>query len=159
MIRHSILMAAIAVAAALPATASAGPAPVPGGTGCSMEAKRTYRHGAVLRPGVPVRVTCDGPARLMVFLDFSMTSAAQRWVGSHLYPDSDPGMEAFTRGAVVFDDAGSRTVRLRFWPWAQRVAAKFPRTLVKIHMAVEREDGSLVSVPGAGQRTMSTLVR
>jgi len=30
---------------------------------------------------------------------------------------------------------------------------------VKIHMAVEREDGSLVSVLGAGQRAMSHLVR
>jgi len=33
------------------------------------------------------------------------------------------------------------------------------RTLVKIHLAVEREDRSLVSVPGAGQRAMSHLVR
>jgi hypothetical protein len=158
MIRRLMLIAAV-VAAALPAAAAAGPAPVPGGTECSIQAKRTYRHADVLRPGVPVRVTCNGPARLMVFLDFSMTSAAQRWVGSHLYPDSDPGMEAFTRAEVVFDGAGSRTVRLRFWPWAQRVAARFPRTLVKIHMAVERADGSLVSVPAAGQRAMSHLVR
>ena len=158
MIHRSILIAAV-VAAALPAAAAAGPAPVPGGTECTMQAKRTYRHADVLRPGVPVKVTCNGPARLMVFLDFSMTSAAQRWAGSHLFPESDPGMEAFTRGDVVFTDAGSETLRLRFWPWAQRVAAKFPRTLVKIHMAVEREDGSLVSVLGAGQRAMSHLVR
>ena len=156
--RRALAIAAIA-AATLCSPATADVPPVPGGTSCTMKAQETYRHAAVLRQGVPVRVTCDGPATLMVFLQFSDFSSAHRWTLSNLFPESDPGAEAFTRREVVFSEAGSRTVRLRFWPWAQRVVPRFARTRVNIALTVKREDGYFWSVAGRTQRAKSTLVR
>jgi hypothetical protein len=156
--RRTLAIAAIA-AATLCSPAAADVPPVPGGTSCTMKAQESYRHAAVLRQGVPVRVTCDGPATLMVFLQFSDFSSAHRWTLSNLFPESDPGAEAFTRREVVFSEAGSRTVRLRFWPWAQRVVPRFARTRVNIALTVKREDGYFWSVAGRTQRAKSTLVR
>ena len=156
--RRTLAIAAIA-AATLCSPAAADVPPVPGGTSCTMKAQESYRHAAVLRQGVPVRVTCDGPATLMVFLQFSDFSSAHRWTLSNLFPESDPGAEAFTRREVVFSEAGSRTVRLRFWPWAQRVVPRFARTRVNIALTVKREDGYFWSVAERGQRAKSTLVR
>jgi hypothetical protein len=158
--RRSLAIAAAAAAlAALPAPAGADVPPVPGGTKCAIEAQGTHRHAAVLRQGVPVRVTCDGPATVMVFLEFSDFSSAHRWTLSNLFPESDPGPEAFTRRDVVFSDGGSRTVRLRFWPWAQRVVPRFARTRVNILLAVKREDGEFWRVAGRTQMKRSLLVR
>ena len=156
--RRTLAIAAIA-AATLCSPAAADVPPVPGGTSCTMKAQESYRHAAVLRQGVPVRVTCDGPATFMVFLQFSDFSSAHRWTLSNLFPESDPGAEAFTRREVVFAEGGSRTVRLRFWPWAQRVVPRFARTRVNIALTVKREDGYFWSVAGRTQRAKSTLVR
>ena len=156
--RRALAIAAIA-AATLCSPAAADVPPVPGGTSCTMKAQDTYRHAAVLRQGVPVRLTCDGPATLMVFLEFSDFSSAHRWTLSNLFPESDPGAEAFTRRDVVFPEGGSRTVRLRFWPWAQRVAPRFARTRVNIALTLKREDGYFWSVAGRAQRAGSVLVR
>jgi hypothetical protein len=156
--RRALAIAAIA-AAALSSSALADVPPVPGGTTCTMKAQDTYRHAAVLRQGVPVQVSCDGPATVRVFLEFTSSSAATRWALSNLFPESSPGAEAFTRGAIVFTEAGSRAARLRFWPWAQRVAARFARTRVNIALTVKREDGYFWSVAGRTQRAKSTLVR
>jgi hypothetical protein len=156
--RRALAIAAIATAA-LSAPAAADVPPVPGGTSCTLNAQGTYRHAAVLRQGVPVRVSCDGPATAMVFLEFSDFSPAHRWALSNVFPESDPGAEAFTRRELVFAEDGSRTVRLRFWPWAQRVAARFARTRVNISLTVKREDGYFWSVAGQGQRKRSMLVR
>jgi hypothetical protein len=152
-------LAIAVVAAALPAPALADVPPVPGGTSCAIKAQGSYRHGAVLRQGVPVRVACDGPATAMVFLEFSDFSSAHRWTLSNLFPESDPGAEAFTRGDVVFAASGTRTVRLRFWPWAQRVVPRFARTRVNILLAVKREDGEFWRVAGKTQMKRSVLVR
>ena len=50
-------------------------------------------------------------------------------------------------------------MRLRFWPWAQRVVPRFARTRVNIALTVKREDGYFWSVAGRTQRAKSTLVR
>ena len=50
-------------------------------------------------------------------------------------------------------------MRLRFWPWAQRVVPRFARTRVNIALTVKREDGHFWSVAGRTQRAKSTLVR
>jgi hypothetical protein len=156
--RRALATAAVA-AAVLAAPAAADVPPVPGGTRCAIEAQGSYQHRAVLRQGVPVRVTCDGPATLMVFLEFSDFSSAHRWTLSNLFPESDPGAEGFTRRDVVFADGGTRTVRLRFWPWVQRVVPRFPRTRVNILLAVKREDGEFWRVAGKTQMKRSLLVR
>jgi hypothetical protein len=156
--RRALAIAAVA-AAALCSPAAADVPPVPGGTSCTVKGQDTYRHAAVLRQGVPVRVTCDGPATLMVFLEFSDFSSAHRWTLSNLFPESDPGAEAFTRSDVVLAEGGTRTVRLRFWPWVQRVVPRFARTRVNILLAVEREDGEFWRVAGKGQMKRSLLVR
>jgi hypothetical protein len=156
--RRALAIAAVA-AAVLAAPAAADVPPVPGGTSCTLKANDTYRHAAVLRQGVPVEVACDGPATLMVFLEFSDFSSAHRWTLSNLFPESDPGAEAFTRRDVVFTEGGTRTVRLRFWPWAQRVVPRFARTRVNVLLAVKREDGYFWRVAGKTQMKRSALVR
>jgi hypothetical protein len=159
MIRTLAIGAAAIAAASLAPPAAADVPPVPGGTTCTLKAQDSYRHAAVLRQGVPVRVTCDGPATFMVFLEFSDFSPAHRWTLSNLFPESDPGAEAFTRRELAFSEGGSRTVRLRFWPWARRVAPRFARTRVNIALTVKREDGYFWSVAGQSQRAKSALVR
>jgi hypothetical protein len=157
--RRALAIAAAAAVATLPAPASAGVPPVPGGTSCTLKAQDTYRHAAVLRQGLPARVTCDGPATVMVFLEFSDFSSAHRWTLSNLFPESDPGPEAFTRRDVVFAEGGTRTVRLRFWPWVHRVVPRFARTRVNVLLAVRRADGEFWRVAGKTQMKRSVLVR
>jgi hypothetical protein len=74
-----------------------------------------------------------------------------------IFPESDPGMEAFTRQAVTLTEAGSVTVRLQFRPHAQRVARRLRTVKAFLLLVVQREDGYYTSV--LSENGFSTLVR
>jgi hypothetical protein len=50
-------------------TAETAP-PLEGGAHCSQSVMRSYSLSAVVKRGMPVKVTCDGPARVQVIFDF-----------------------------------------------------------------------------------------
>jgi hypothetical protein len=156
--KHALtITTAVAVLAGFPAGAAhaAEDSPVPGGTHCEMHPKPSYRQSAVLDRGVPVRVSCDGPATFHVGLEYDGRKVEDAIL--QLFPESDPGMAAFTKRPVTLAAAGSATARLWVWPWARRLARRFPVVKGTLFLATKREDGDFVS--DADDRGRTRLVR
>jgi hypothetical protein len=70
------IAAAATLVAAVPASAGSVPQ-TPGGVKCHQKVKKTYRLGQVKRRGLAVKVTCDGPLKILVMPDFDASSDAQ----------------------------------------------------------------------------------
>jgi hypothetical protein len=69
----SRLLTALTICAAtavVAAPAQAGVSPVKGGVECHMTVKKSFRLEPVLKRGLPIKATCDGPARVLSILDF-----------------------------------------------------------------------------------------
>ena len=107
----------LALAAALPAAASDTSPPLPGDVTCTQKVKRTYRLAAVLRHGLPVKVSCSGPARVFVQPDFAAMSKAAIEASS-LFPRGVPGIATVPHATL--EEAGTMTLRprLRRWGWS-----------------------------------------
>lgn len=141
------LIACVAAAALLPATqAQADPSPpIPDGVKCHIAVKRTLGLGKVLRRGVPVKVTCDGPAKILVMPDFDPSSAASIEVaetyGSH-YPVIAHAKKAKLTGA------GTITLRPRFTKPAKKILRHHAKTKINVALGTMREDGHYWSDPG-----------
>ena len=142
------LVLALVAAAALPAAAQAD-------TGCKLHPQSSYRMSAVLDRGVPVKVTCDGPATFHVGFEYKGRKVEDAIF--RMFPDSARGMQAFTKRPVTLNAAGSATARLHVVPWARRLARRFPRVKLYFFLAVQRADGEFVS--GPRDRATAILVR
>ena len=72
--RRAATAAAAAVAAlgatVVPAFAASGAPSPKGGVHCRQELRPSYRLADVVRHGLPIRITCDGPARFFSVPDF-----------------------------------------------------------------------------------------
>jgi hypothetical protein len=147
-LRRMKTLLVITAAATLLATtqAQADPSPpIPDGTKCHMTVKRTLGLGKVLRRGLPVRVTCDGPAKILVMPDFdAMTAASIEYdetYGARRLP------KARTKYAKL-TEAGSITVRPRFTKVGAKILRHHARTKILIGLGTLREDGRYWSDPG-----------
>jgi hypothetical protein len=147
---------ALAAAAALAAPAAAQEPPA-AGHDCDMEVKRTYRAKEALKRGIPVRVTCDGPATIVVALDFEDRRTGN-WITERFGHGGDPGAEGHS-GPPGSTRVGTTptVVRMKLTRWAIPMVRRFPRIRMHVglgHMLTEhrfpvrRED-----------RTVSWLVR
>jgi hypothetical protein len=86
-------------------------------------------------------VTCDGPGTFLVAMDYADRRTGD-WIRAHYGDGGDRGSEAFTRETAM-DDAATATVRLRFKPWAVRVARAFPSIRMWFVLYVKDEKGRL----------------
>ena len=139
----------LALLVAAPAGSSAG-SPIPGGVECVQKPKERYRIGAVARRGIAIDVECTGPARVGIILQFAIPSRADDDL-LRMFPGGIPGIAA-GRGPVAVPESGGATVRLRMLRFALKIVRRYRRTPVIAILAVEREDGSFVSVPSANRR-------
>ena len=144
-------------AAAVAASAFAAPPPIKGGVSCKLSVKKSMRLGPVLKHGLPSKISCDGPARFTTILQFVVNTKQD----DDLLQMFSGGIPGIARGAkngpTELEQAGSKTVRAVFLPYAKRIMKRYRKTKLTVIPVFEREDGSFVSVPKQVKRTM--LVR
>lgn len=140
-----ILLATILLAAAVAAPASASGVPqTEGGVQCRHSFKKSYRLGKIVRRGVPVKVTCDGPLKFLVMLDFDASSDAQgelaETYGGHYPALAKPKYAKLTA-------AGTTTVKVRWTKAARKILSHHASTKIYIMLGTMRTDGSYWSGP------------
>jgi hypothetical protein len=144
----TILAVSLAVGTA---HADTGSPPLKGGSHCEMKLKPTYRLAAVVRHGMPIKVTCDGPARFFAMPDFAAMTPQSRdltVIGGHT---------ALTIGRTRnsrLTAAGTLTVRPRISKLGLKISRKYRRTKLVVGLGTEREDGAFWSSPGDWGRTV-----
>jgi hypothetical protein len=139
-------------ASALPAAAGA-PDPHANPMNCRMEANKTYRLAKVVKRGLPVRITCDGPERVDALVDLGGRKQSHDWLMMH--PGGVPGISTAT--AVDLSEAGTVTHRSFLTPRAAGFLRRYARTKLSIFLGVACKDGSKYMC-GIGGETV-TLVR
>jgi hypothetical protein len=145
-----IALTAIAIMAPPASTAA------PSDADCSVDAARKYRVKPALARGLPVTVTCDGPATFFVAMRFTGHGE------DHISRQAHPGYEGFS-ATVDLADAGSRTVRVKLARYAKRAAKKnlaerraFP---IFFNMGIERSDGNFHNIPKPAAQPYAKIVR
>jgi hypothetical protein len=138
------LTATATLAVATPAFAGESP-PVKGGVKCEMSIKKKLGLGKVVRRGLPVTVTCDGPAKFLVMPDFdAMTKASIEY--DHLYGARRPPKAKIKYGELTA--AGSVTLMPRFTKVGAKIMRKFKSTRILVGLGTVREDDRYWSSPG-----------
>ena len=141
-----ILLATIVLTAAIAAPASASGVPqTEGGVKGHHSFKKHYRLGKIVRKGVPVKVTCDGPLKVLVMLDFDASSDAQTELaetyGGHYPALAKPKYATLT-------EAGTTTVRVRWTKPARKILSHHAKTKIFVMLGTMRTDGGYWSGPG-----------
>jgi hypothetical protein len=149
----SLTFAVVAVVAVM---APAGAATAPSDADCSVDAARKYRVKPALARGLPVTVTCDGPATFFVAMRFTGHGE------DHISRAAHPGYEGFS-ATVDLADAGSRTIRVKLAKYAKRAAKKnlaerraFP---IFFNMGIERADGNFHNIPKPAAQPYAKIAR
>jgi hypothetical protein len=141
-----ILIATVLLAAALAVPAHAGSVPpTEGGVKCDHSFKKRYRLGKVARHGVPVKVTCDGPLKVLVMLDFDAASDAQTEL-AETYGSHYPALAKAKK--VTLTEAGTITVKPRWTNAARKILGHHAKTKIFVMLGTMRTDGSYWSGPG-----------
>jgi hypothetical protein len=146
------ILTAVAIAAVAAASPAHAVSPIKGGVECHMTVKKSYRLGAVLKRGLPVNATCNGPARFHAILEFPAMSK-QAYDLLLRFPGGLPGITT-GHGPAALEAAGTGTARLQLTPWAAKIAKRYPKTKLIVIFVVEREDGRFTSIPAENARTV-----
>jgi hypothetical protein len=134
----SALLTALACTGTAGARATETAPPLPGGVHCTQSVKRTYSLTAVISGGMPVKVSCDGPARVQVIFDFYAMTPQSREL-PHLFGHSIP--DNCRSHDVALPHAGSIVLRPELMPYGARIARHHRRTKLIVHFLSLREDG------------------
>jgi hypothetical protein len=121
----------------VPASALAQTPPAAGGVKCDYAVKKKYRLNSSLRSGIPVKVTCTGPATVLVGASF-WGRKVRDYLATH-YGHGSPGEPAMSPPVKV--PAGTTTVRLKIRPWARGIAKRFAPFPIHIGMAPKDDEG------------------
>ena len=127
-------------AAALTLLAIAFAAPVAGATEfpgnenprCTYEVKQRMRLGPALRKGIPVNVTCDGPAETSSILTIESRRQRERWEDLHNH--GIPGIS--NSDILTFDAPGTKTLRVNILP--KKFFRRYATTKFRVLLGVER---------------------
>jgi hypothetical protein len=138
------IAAAATLAAAVPASADPVPQTV-GGVKCHQKVKKAYRLGQVKRRGLAVKVTCDGPLKILVMPDFDASSDAQTEL-AETYGSHYPALAKAKR--VSLKQAGTITVRPRWTKAALKILGHHRKTKIIVGLGTMRTDGHYWSDPG-----------
>ena len=140
-----LTIAATCLVAAAPAAALAdGVPPTEGGVSCHQTVKKSYRLGQVKRRGTAVKVTCDGPLKILVMPDFDAGSDAQTEL-AETYGSHYPALAKATK--VTLKEAGTITARPRWTKAALKILSHHRSTKVIIGLGTMRTDGHYWSGP------------
>jgi hypothetical protein len=147
---------ALLALAAIALLAAPGWAAAPSDADCSVDAARKYRVKPAAARGLPVTVTCDGPATFFVAMRFTGHGE------DHISREAHPGWEGMST-TVDLAESGSKTVRVKLEKYAKRAAKKnlekrraFP---IFFNMGIERPDGNFHNIPKPAAQPYSKIVR
>jgi hypothetical protein len=127
------------IAAALALLAVAAPAALatefPGNENprCTYQVPAKMRLKAALSRGIPVRITCDGPAETSSILTIESRRQRDRWVDLHNH--GVPGIS--NSDILTFDTAATKTLRVNILP--KRFFSRYATTKFRVLLGVERE--------------------
>lgn len=146
-IRHlSVLPILLLTAAtAAPAYASSGAPPLKGGVHCHQRLKKSYRLKSVIKHGMPIKVSCDGPARFFSQPEFVANTRQDRdltVLGGHTTLMVGIAKE------TGMSQAGTVSYRPRLTKVAIRVIKRYKRTKLESGLGTLRADGYFWSDPG-----------
>jgi opacity protein-like surface antigen len=140
-IETTFITAAVAAAVCAMSSAAAAAAP-PGGwddvpplseAKCDYHVKKRYPLEQVLRHGLKVKVTCDGPATVDILVGFA-NRRQNDWIDLH--PGGVPGIS--TGPPAVLSAAGSVTLTTELIP--KRFMRRYARTGLEVILGKERLD-------------------
>ena len=126
------------IAAALTLLAVAAPAALaivfPGNENprCTYEVPAKVRLKAALSRGIPVEVTCDGPAETSSIAEIESRRQRDRWVDLHNH--GVPGIS--NSDILTFESAGTKTLRVNILP--KKFFRRYAKTKFRVLLGVER---------------------
>lgn len=136
----ALITSLTALAIAMPASAG-GPPPVPDGASCTLVGvQKAYTVRTLLDRGVPLKVSCTGPATVLVGVDLEGQRFSS-WKAEH-YDEGSPGVVAFA-GPRRIEAAGTVTLRARAQRWARVPARRLAPLPMSIGLGIERTDGEI----------------
>jgi hypothetical protein len=138
----AIAFTALALAAALAATGYAVEVEPNEDPRCTYSVKKRFRLGPFLRNGIPVRVTCDGPAETSSILLISSRKQDDDWEDLHNH--GIPGIA--NSDILTFEEAGTKT--LRVWVVPKKFFRRYAVTKFRVLLGVERDPPYHSSVDG-----------
>jgi hypothetical protein len=126
------------IAAALTLLAVAAPAAsaveFPGNENprCTYEVPAKMRLKAALSRGIPVEVTCDGPAEASSIAAIESRRQRDRWLDLHNH--GVPGIS--NSDILTFEAAGTKTLRVNILP--KKFFRRYAKTKFRVLLGVER---------------------
>jgi hypothetical protein len=126
------------IAAALTALALAAPAaqandfPANEDPHCTYSVPKQMRLGPVLRKGIPVSVTCDGPAEASSIATIQSRRQRNDWLDLHNH--GVPGIS--NSDILTFEEAGTQKLRVNILP--KKFFRRYAKTKFRVLLGVER---------------------
>jgi hypothetical protein len=130
---------AIALALALPAIAA--PAALAGDFAanesphCTYEVPKKMRLKPALKKGIPVDVTCDGPAEASSIALIESRRQREKW--ENLHNHGIPGIS--NSDILTFNEAGTQSLRVNILP--KKFFRRYAKTKFRILLGVARDPG------------------
>jgi hypothetical protein len=119
---------------------------------CTYEVKPRFRLAPVLKNGIPVRVTCAGPAETSSILTFASRRQDDDWVDLHNH-----GVPGIAKSDILrFTEAGTRTLRVEIVP--KRFFRRYAKTKVRVLLGEKLDPERLYHTSVDGGKVV-TLVR
>jgi hypothetical protein len=146
---RTIAAALTALALVVPA-AQANDFPANEDPHCTYEVPQRMRLGPVLRKGIPVKVSCDGPGEASSIAEIQSRKQRNDWLDMH--SGGVPGIS--NSDILTFDEAGTKTLRVNILP--KRFFRRYAKTRFRVLLGVERNPPYHTSVDSG--RTI-TVVR
>jgi hypothetical protein len=143
-----LIVLALGVAAALPATAAAAPSDAD----CTTKAKKAYKKKVAFKKGLKVTVSCDAPAT--VFMAVNLIGKADRYINPRVHP----GSHGFSKTVDTGED-GKATLVVKLKPWAKRAVKKNGgKAKILFIFGIERDDGYFHNIPTKAAQPYSKIV-
>jgi hypothetical protein len=100
---------------------------------CTYEVPEKMRLKPALAKGVPVDITCDGPAEVSSILTIESRKQRDRWVDLHNH--GVPGIS--NSDILTFTEAGTRTLRVNILP--KKFFRRYAKTKFRVLLGVKRD--------------------
>jgi hypothetical protein len=141
-----------ALALLVPAAAQADDFPANEDPHCTYEVPSKMRLTPVLRKGIPVKVTCDGPTEASSIATIKSRKQRDDWLD--MRSGGVPGIS--DSDILTFEEAGTRSLRVNILP--KKFFRRYAKTKFRVLLGVKRDpDKAWHTSVDSGQ--MITVVR
>jgi hypothetical protein len=122
-----------ALALVVPATAQADDFPANENPHCTYEVPTKMRLAPVLRKGIPVKVTCDGPTEASSIATIKSRKQRDDWLDMH--SGGVPGIS--NSDILTFEEAGTQSLRVNILP--KKFFRRYAKTKFRVLLGVKRD--------------------